>query len=864
MALEDLDFKISADLGNSIASLKALDIGSQLATSSLGKIQTGFNSIAQSADRLTTAQTAVKDLSHSVAGLQFNLAAASTGMTMASVAAKPLVMLSGKLGFLSTTFRLAATGAAYLAGAAGLVVGVLDYLFAGIGLLLAPLAGLAVVVKLIIASFRMMFSVIIAPFKILIGVVGTLFKVMAAVLQPVLAVAAAFFRLQLMVHVLKLQFVLMSKFLAFLPPQLRMIFVGLVALGAAGKAGAFALKIVGAAARLAAVAFRGVQIVSTALLSPLAAARMLVASLARGFLGLSAAAGRAAMSMARFAVTQAVAGMRSLGSAVGSVAGMIGGKLIGFVKAGATALLYMGVAAAAWGVKTAMAAEKSAVVFGTMLKSMSQGKALMRELEKWEGAKLFDPKAVQDAGRDLFKAGIPVTQLIGRLDQLGNIATATSTPIEELSRIYRQGMAKGAFQTDLVNQMAERGIDIYHALEKVTGKSGQALAKMMQDGEIGAATMNAAIEHMTTGTGIYAGAVANVAQTTGGMWSAMTQKMSIAVRSLGENIIAAFGFNKLFADGAAFFDSLKGQMQSAMPAFMAVAGVVQAAFGAVWEVVSVIFNAITTALGITGGNWMQSFVEWAAIAAWSFQQWPTIAELTFTNIGLSLVRFGAMFIHSMTVSFPAYLAWFFENWKSVFFKAFDVVATVFINIGTNIRASMTAIWDYIKSGGIASLSMAWAPLLDGFRSTLAELPNIPDRAIGQLEANLAAQSVNLGAAVSGGLEAAITGNLQMLQDYQTQQANITQPALVDQTGGTSLATDAGDATKKASQKATENKAVFARSSEGQSVVAQMALVMGKGDREKKAQNAAIEQGKDIKRLVREVERGKPLAARAWA
>jgi hypothetical protein len=44
---------------------------------------------------------------------------------------------------------------------------------------------------------------------------------------------------------------------------------------------------------------------------------------------------------------------------------------------------------------------------------------------------------------------------------------------------------------------------------------------MIKDGKIGPEEMNAAIGHLTTGTGIYAGAMSNLAQSSGGMWSGM-------------------------------------------------------------------------------------------------------------------------------------------------------------------------------------------------------------------------------------------------------------------------------------------------------------------------------------------------------
>lgn len=851
MALEDLNFKIAVDNGDLKTSIVQI-----------GRVEAGLMKISAANTSLTNVKKTFEGMSTSAGNLQFNLGAVSTSMTTAAVAAKPLALISGKLGILSRTFGLAATGASYLAAAAGRVVNVLKYMYVGLEILLKPLYGIVIAARLIIGAFKMMFAVVIAPFKMLISAVGMVFRGMMAVLGPVLAVAAAFFRLKLMIMSLKLQFVIIQKVLEFLPPKLRLLVVGLVALGAAGRVGAFAMRLAATAASVFGGALTVVRIAAMALVNPVAAAKLAITSLGSALYRVTTAAYSAASGMVRFASSTAVSGLKALGGAVAGVATSIAGGLVSAALMGIKVLTTLAAATVVWGVKMAAGAETAGVVFGTMLKNMTQGKALMRELEGWEGAALFDQKQVQDAGRDLFKAGVPVTQLIGKLDQLGNIAVATKTPIEDLSRIYRQGMARGSFQTDLVNQMAERGIDIYHALEAVTGKSGAALATMMQDGKIGAMEMNAAIAHMTEGTGIYAGAIGNVSKTTAGLWQTMKTNIGFAARDIGQNIMEAFDFKGLLASGSELFATLRTEIAAAMPAFMAVAIVVQSAFGAVWEIVTVVFNGITAALGITGSNWLTSFVEWAAVASFAFKNWPAIAELAFVNLALWLVQAGSQFTHFFTGVLPVLFTWFGDNWRNLFWTNFDFLTTLFVNLGTNIRAFFTSIWNFIKSGG-KNWEFAWTPMLEGFQSSLASLPNIPKRAITDLEKQLQADSARLGAALSVGLSEEIASNLKMLDDFKTQQANLVSPELVDQAGKQSLGAEGG-AMSAASKAAVENKAALARSSEGQSVAAQFLRGMVKSDTGKAALKAAEATAAGVTKLVREVEQGKPLGSRRFA
>jgi tape measure domain-containing protein len=172
------------------------------------------------------------------------------------------------------------------------------------------------------------------------------------------------------------------------------------------------------------------------------------------------------------------------------------------------------------GASAAVATEKSAAVFGVMLHDMDQGAAVVQKLQQTKAAKVFDNAELLDSGRLLFKAGVSAKDLADKTDQLATIAVATSTELADLTRIYQQGANAGSFGLDKINQLAERGVDIYGGLTAATGKSGAELKKMISDGQIGLTEMDAALAHLTEGNGIYAGALQNVAGTAGGMMSA--------------------------------------------------------------------------------------------------------------------------------------------------------------------------------------------------------------------------------------------------------------------------------------------------------------------------------------------------------
>jgi tape measure domain-containing protein len=552
----------------------------------------------------------------------------------------------------------------------------------------------------------------------------------------------------------------------------------------------------------------------------------------------------------------AATSMAKLGNTSGSMGGMLSG-ISGKAILAAGAIMALVTGAMAWGASTAVAGEKNDVVFGTMLKDMNQGKALVDSLQATDAAKLFDNDELLTSGRLLFKAGVSAADLGAKTNQLATIAVATSSDLNDLSRIYQQGAVTGSFGQDKINQLAERGIDIYHGLEAATGKSGGELKKMISDGKIGLTEMDAALAHLTDGNGIYAGALQNVAGTAGGMLGQMKNNTQQALGQLmgyGLNV-----FKPILAAGVMFTDKLKSAVIALEPVFVLTMGLVTGVMSSAWTAITEIATGAFSLIFGDSQVTFDSIIVWMAsmmgAATFIFANLGTIANYAWTTLKLGAVMAFNDIVYFFTDTIPAYLNWFSENWASVFLDAGTVIATVFSNIAKNIGSAMKAIWSYIKSGGTADLQFAFVPLLDGFKATVAELPNVPERALTQLEQKLTGELGSMGADLGGGLQKAMADAVASVGTQE--KSKLSDKGSATQTG-TETASD------KASRKAAENNAIHARSSEGQGLIAQMSKAFSKGDTEKKAHNAMIEQQKDIRKIARSVEKGKPLVAGgAW-
>lgn len=169
------------------------------------------------------------------------------------------------------------------------------------------------------------------------------------------------------------------------------------------------------------------------------------------------------------------------------------------------------------------------------------------------------------------------------------------------------------------------------------------------------------------------------------------------------------------------------------PVFLAWTNVVFAALKIVFDAVSSVFSAIFGVISGNMGSALDFVIESLISLEFNIRNFESIATAAFLNVAASAIGFGAEIKHFFTGVLPALLGWFTKNWTGIWHTALDFVLTGFINLGQNIRNLFSAIWQFMKTG---EWEVAFVPLTEGFRNMVQELPKIPKREIGPLEAGL--------------------------------------------------------------------------------------------------------------------------------
>jgi hypothetical protein len=185
--------------------------------------------------------------------------------------------------------------------------------------------------------------------------------------------------------------------------------------------------------------------------------------------------------------------------------------------------------------------EQTRVSFTTMLGSADKANNTLKELTKFAIATPFRQGEVVTGAKQLLAYGFAAEGLTGNLRMLGDVASGLSIPLGDLVYLYGTVRTQGRAMTKDIMQFANRGIPMYDALNKITGKYGQSLNKAIENGEITFGVIEKAFKKMTEEGSMFGGLMEKQAKTLSGRWSTFLDVLENTGRSIGERLNPTLG-----------------------------------------------------------------------------------------------------------------------------------------------------------------------------------------------------------------------------------------------------------------------------------------------------------------------------------
>jgi tape measure domain-containing protein len=165
-----------------------------------------------------------------------------------------------------------------------------------------------------------------------------------------------------------------------------------------------------------------------------------------------------------------------LAGAAGGIAALVGVSAVNEIRQ----------AGAAW-VDYSSKLENTRIAFTTMLGSAQLAEEHLKELQQFALKTPFQFSELIDASQRMQALGFNAQQVIPILNDVGNAVAGAGGGSERLDRVVlalSQIQSKGKVATQELNQLAESGIPAFRILQETLGKSGAAVRKLVEDGQI--------------------------------------------------------------------------------------------------------------------------------------------------------------------------------------------------------------------------------------------------------------------------------------------------------------------------------------------------------------------------------------------
>jgi tape measure domain-containing protein len=427
---------------------------------------------------------------------------------------------------------------------------------------------------------------------------------------------------------------------------------------------------------------------------------------------------------------QASGGVSSLGSSFG---GLSRGVAAGQLAANAIS----SIARAAWEASKSLAMatleaasfkENTLIGLKVLLKSESQAKAVYAEAESFAAKTPFNTQDVLKLYKTLITSGFSIeknakgiSEVSALAETIGNAAAANGMSPDVIAGITKAiGDVKmaGKLRGQEMIQFSNWGVGrapIFEALAKTLGKKVEDIPKLMEAGQIDAATAINAV--VTSIGGTYGGLMKETSTTLSGLWSTLASRPFEILSALADT--DAFDTLKQLVSSLAELFAPGGEAASSIQGFLR---------GTIQKLFDVLFGWAKNAEGKITPASLQAGLK--KLAEWFGRIWeratPTIetiktlaasfvdmitglqnGEGTFANFVNLMTRIGSVisvfvgiqqFIFDLALTVGGFMSFVLEKLMGIpalFLEIWDSVKGAAYNLGTAIWQGMT---DGIKSG----------------------------------------------------------------------------------------------------------------------------------------------------------------------
>jgi len=175
--------------------------------------------------------------------------------------------------------------------------------------------------------------------------------------------------------------------------------------------------------------------------------------------------------------------------------------------------------------------------FEVLTGSVLGAEKAVSQLQELSASTPFAFEDIAAAGKQLLGFGFSVDSLTENLSNLGDVAAASGTPIQELSLIFGQVRAAGKLTGERLLQLQERAIPIGPALAKSFGVAESSIRELVSSGKVDFETFQEAFRSLSQEGGFAFNGLEKQSQTLQGQISTLGDNFSLLSSELGAQFL---------------------------------------------------------------------------------------------------------------------------------------------------------------------------------------------------------------------------------------------------------------------------------------------------------------------------------------
>ena len=177
--------------------------------------------------------------------------------------------------------------------------------------------------------------------------------------------------------------------------------------------------------------------------------------------------------------------------------------------------------------------QKLEIALGTMLKNKAAADKLLGEIVQTAGTTPFGLMDLSAGTKQLLAYGSEAKNVISEIRMLGDVASGTSNPINDLIYLYGTLRSQGRAYSVDIRQFAGRGVPIYAELAKVLNVSVGEVNALVEAGKVGFPQVEQAFRNMTSAGGMFGGLMEAQSKSLPGLIERFSDAIDVMMNDIG-------------------------------------------------------------------------------------------------------------------------------------------------------------------------------------------------------------------------------------------------------------------------------------------------------------------------------------------